>query len=80
MSYERTSARPPRLKEQHHESSLLREVMAQKIQRAWREYRTRKLLIHYIDMFRADSEYEKTDSFDMHGESGSEILMRVGRR
>lgn len=41
--------------------------MARKIQRAWRKYLTRKLLVHYIGMFKAeDSDYNKTNSFDMH--------------
>ena len=41
--------------------------MARKIQRTWRKYLTRKLLEHYIDMFKAeDSDYNKTNSFDMH--------------
>jgi hypothetical protein len=55
--------------------------MARKIQRAWRKYLTRKLLVHYIGMFKAeDSDYNKTNSFDMHDQSGSEVLMKVGRR
>ena len=37
--------------------------------------------MRYIAMFKGDdSEYDKTNSFDMHGESGSEMLMRVSRR
>lgn len=62
-------------------------IMARKIQRAWRKYCTGKLLNRYIGRFEEDTEedessrsIDRTDSYLIEEDYGSsDILQRIGR-